>query len=235
MSETTSKNIYQALRAVQSELKAPKGQWNNFGKYNYRSCEDILEAVKPVLDKHNLTLVVSDELKAVGDRFYVMAVAYVALMDDDSKQTIIKAHGYAREEEAKKGMDGSQITGAASSYARKYALNGLFLIDDTKDADTDEHRKATVQTKPPVVASPQEHVAEVFDLPPKGTEITDAQLKRMMAHFNEMGISDREERLAYVTAITRRTIESSRELTRGEAVKVIDKQLADIEDKGGKA
>lgn len=119
---------------IQSRLKAPKGNYNSFGKYKYRSCEDILEAVKPLLAEEGLTLILSDEIEQIGDRYYVRATASLY---DESLVTTVSA--YAREEETKKGADASQITGAASSYARKYALNGLFLIDDTKDADTDEY------------------------------------------------------------------------------------------------
>lgn len=126
------------LMNIQSELKAPKGQYNSFGKYKYRSCEDILEAVKPVLAKHGCTLTISDSIMLIGDRFYVKATA--TLSDTDSDKSI-SVSAYARESQDKKGMDASQVTGATSSYARKYALNGLFCIDDTKDADTDEHRQ----------------------------------------------------------------------------------------------
>lgn len=133
-------DIYRLLGNVQQELHAPKGQTNSFGGYKYRSAEDILEAVKPVLSKHGLTLVVSDEIVAIGDRVYVKATA-VAVMQDGSGDGQVRASGWAREPLAKKGADESQITGAASSYARKYALNGLFAIDDSKDADTDEHRR----------------------------------------------------------------------------------------------
>ena len=139
-----TKNIYQALSAVQDELKVPKGQKNTFGGYSYRSAEDILEAVKPVLKKHELVLILDDELVNIGERYYVKATAQITdgnRTDDGERLLVITASGYAREEETKKGMDASQITGAASSYARKYALNGLFNIDDTKDADTDEHHK----------------------------------------------------------------------------------------------
>lgn len=127
------------LIAIQSELKAPKGQHNNFGNYNYRSAEDILEAVKPLCHKNNCIITLSDEIVLVGDRFYIKATA--TIKNSSGEQTEVTA--YAREEETKKGMDASQITGTASSYARKYALNGLFCIDDTKDADTDEFAKKT--------------------------------------------------------------------------------------------
>lgn len=134
-------NIYEKLSNIQNELKAPKGQFNKFGGYKYRSCEDILEAVKPICKKYNTTLVLGDTLKNIGERYYVEAI--VILYDIDKPTDVISNTAYAREEENKKGMDGSQITGTASSYARKYALNGLFNIDDTKDADTDEFTKQT--------------------------------------------------------------------------------------------
>ena len=126
--------IHEALMAVQSELKAPKGQMNKFGGYKYRSCEDILEAVKPILKAHSLVLRLSDKPVIVDSWHYIEATATVE-SQDGATYTVT---AYAREPEFKKGMDDSQITGTASSYARKYALNGLFCIDDTKDADTDE-------------------------------------------------------------------------------------------------
>lgn len=136
--------VYAKLLKVQAELKAPKNQHNSFGKYNYRSCEDILEAVKPICVKHNVVLKVGDEVIALNDRFYVKATAF--FVDVETGESITNT-AFAREEESKKGMDGSQITGTASSYARKYCLNGLFSIDDTKDADTDEFAKATGKTE----------------------------------------------------------------------------------------
>lgn len=123
------------LRKIQTELKAPKGQYNSFGKYNYRSCEDILEAVKPLLEKNKATVYITDDVVLVGDRVYVKATA--TFTDAEGKSVSVSA--FAREPLERKGMDPSQITGATSSYARKYALNGLFLIDDNKDADTDEN------------------------------------------------------------------------------------------------
>lgn len=136
----------QKLISIQAALKAPKGQRNTFGNYNYRSCEDILEALKPLLKQEGLLLTISDSIEFIGNRFYVKATATVA---DGDKTVSVTA--YAREEETKKGMDGSQITGAASSYARKYALNGLFAIDDTKDADATNKHETSV--KPPVTAN----------------------------------------------------------------------------------
>lgn len=129
--------------AIQSELKAPKGQYNSFGKYNYRSCEDILEGVKPLLAKHGLVLTIQDSIDLIGDRFYVKATATIT----DGKEQL-STSAYARESLDKKGMDASQVTGATSSYARKYALNGLLAIDDTKDADImDNSKKPTQQTQ----------------------------------------------------------------------------------------
>ena len=125
------------LIAIQSELKAPKGQTNKFGGYNYRSCEDILEAVKPLLAKHNAALTLSDEIVRIGDDTFVKATATFYSSSDP-----VSVSAFARHPRDKKGMDDSQITGATSSYARKYALNGLFCIDDTKDADaTNDHGK----------------------------------------------------------------------------------------------
>jgi hypothetical protein len=151
------KPIYAALQAVQRELKAPKGQYNSFGKYKYRSCEDIVEAVKPLLNEHGLILTMSDDVvefgnyahkkiadndvvEISGSRIYIKATATVIDVVTGDK---IEVTAMAREPKEKKGMDCSQITGTASSYARKYALNGLFAIDDTKDADTDQYKRQT--------------------------------------------------------------------------------------------
>lgn len=130
-------DIYGQLAAVQLELKAPKGQRNSFGNYDYRSAEDILEAVKPLLNDNGLTLIVDDSIELIGDRYYVKATATVF----NGAGETVSSNAYAREADDKKGMDSAQVTGATSSYARKYALNGLFAIDDAKDADTDEHKK----------------------------------------------------------------------------------------------
>jgi hypothetical protein len=127
------------LVKIQAELKAPKNQVNSFGKYKYRSAEDIIEAVKPILYKYETALLISDEVVQVADRIYIKATAM--LIDETNQEIPVKVCGWAREEEIKKGMDAAQITGSASSYARKYALNGLFAIDDTKDADaTNDHK-----------------------------------------------------------------------------------------------
>ena len=132
--------LTQRVGDIQHKLKAPKGQYNSFGKYNYRSCEDILEGVKPLLKEHNLALLIDDEIVQIGERYYVKATAKIT----DGRE-FVSATAYAREPDTKKGMDESQITGATSSYARKYALNALLCIDDTKDADTMDNNKKPVQ------------------------------------------------------------------------------------------
>ena len=156
------------LIKIQSELKAPKGQYNSFGKYKYRSCEDILEAVKPLVNREGLLLTLSDAIEQIGNRFYVKATIKVT----DGTQTI-ESTAYAREEDSKKGMDGSQITGTASSYARKYALNGLFCIDDTKDADTYENHTETESRGRQAVPKKQQAV------PPAG-DVKEQQKKKIL-------------------------------------------------------
>lgn len=126
------KNILIKLNKIQTELKAIKGQYNNFGKYRYRSCEDILESLKPLLDQYQTIVTISDDMELIGNRFYVKATARI--FDVDSGE-FIETTAYAREAESKKGMDSAQVTGSTSSYARKYALNGLLAIDDNKDPD----------------------------------------------------------------------------------------------------
>ena len=145
-------SLIEKVVRVQSELKAPKGQYNSFGKYNYRSCEDIVEAVKPLLKQYGIVLNLSDELVLIGDRYYIKAVAVLTDGTD-----VLQSVAYAREPQELKGMTDSQITGTASSYARKYALNGLLAIDDTKDPDTDEFAKTTEQEpKEEVKATPKQ-------------------------------------------------------------------------------
>lgn len=131
-------SVYAKLNSIQLNLIAPKNQYNSFGKYNYRSCEDILEGLKPCLQETNTAVTVNDEIVQIGDRYYVKATA--TLFDCETGESVSNT-AYAREEESKKGMDASQVTGSTSSYARKYALNGLFCIDDVKDADTRDNRQ----------------------------------------------------------------------------------------------
>lgn len=160
-------NIQEKLLYIQAKVKAPKNLYNSFGKYSYRNAEGILEAVKPFLDEMKCTLTISDEIVAIGSRIYVKANA---TLWDAEKIDVIAVSAYAREAETKKGMDDSQVTGTASSYARKYALNGLFLLDDTKDADTDEYAKQTGKEKKEetiTVYASQEQIAEIRALADK--------------------------------------------------------------------
>ena len=160
-------NVYEKLMTVQTKLRAPKSQYNQFGHYSYRSCEDILEALKPLLAEVEAIVNVSDEVKLIGDRFYVEATAM--FLDCETGDSII-AKAYAREDESKKGMDLAQVTGSVSSYARKYALNGLFAIDDNKDSDaTNTHNKDIKPNMTPV------------------SGLTEAQLKRLYAIGNKAG------------------------------------------------
>ena len=170
------KPIFAALMAVQAELKAPKNQHNSFGKYDYRSAEDIIEAVKPLLKENGLVLNMSDDIVLIGDRYYVKAtVKVVDVVTGESVQT----SALAREASQKKGMDESQVTGTASSYARKYALNGLFAIDDNRDADTNEYARQTSQNA--AGARSQRNA-----YPSKGSANDDLRSKAMHALSKEM-------------------------------------------------
>ncbi|HHV39742.1 MAG TPA: ERF family protein [Tepidimicrobium sp.] len=169
-----TKGLYEKLSRVQKGLKAPKAQYNSFGNFNYRSCEDILEAVKPLLVDERLVLTLCDKLEHIGDRYYVKAVATVLDVDSEGE---ISVSAYAREAEEKKGMDDSQVTGTASSYARKYALNALFLIDDTKDADTDEYRGTKKEQKKPSKPEPTKKREETRGLQRASEIISNMQRK----------------------------------------------------------
>ena len=149
------KTVPERLLRVQHELKAQKGQRNNFGNYNYRSAEDILEAVKPLLVKYGLLQTITDEVELIGDRYYIKATVTLYAAESSPLSCPVTVTAYAREADQKKGMDEAQVTGSASSYARKYALNGLYAIDDTKDADTDEYQSAQQQPKPTTATTPQ--------------------------------------------------------------------------------
>ena len=202
------KAIYAALQAVQRELKAPKGQYNSFGKYKYRSCEDIVEAVKPLLNEHGLILTMSDDVvefgnyahkkttgndvvEISGSRIYIKATATVIDVVTGDK---IEVTAMAREPEEKKGMDCSQITGTASSYARKYALNGLFAIDDTKDADTNEYRQ-TAQNRPQATqnAKPTTSTKAPAKAPQNTNDAMRTKaMKSLSDEMNRMGVSGAE-------------------------------------------
>lgn len=174
------------LTEIQAELNAPKKQFNKFGNYAYRSCEDIVEAVKPLLKKHNADLFLSDEIEVKGDRYYVKATATFKCGDE-----VVVATASARESETRKGMDDSQITGAASSYARKYALNGLFLIDDNKDADSNEARyESEGRAKSSPAQSVSEEQKEEMKKWKDGT-FTKEELDKFKADWGKPGLAER--------------------------------------------
>lgn len=194
--------VFAKLTAVQAKLKAPKNQFNKFGNYNYRSCEDILEALKPVLREENASVFISDSIEPIEGRFYVKSTA--TFIDSETGE-VVSNTAYAREPESKKGSDESQITGASSSYARKYALNGLFLIDDTKDEDTEERANERAsrakktepkkETEPVKVESPKKEVEIGMNKPieddpllPNGTGMTKERLERLHKEMERTGI-----------------------------------------------
>ena len=168
------KELINKLNQIQADLKAPKNQINKFGGYKYRSCEDILEAVKPLLKESGLILLIKDEIINLGDRYYVKATC--TLYDEEGHS--LSTEALAREAQTKKGMDESQITGAASSYARKYALNGLFAIDDNKDADTQDNRNTS---QPRAYNSAYQSQGQGQKSQANNGLITPAQLKRLFA------------------------------------------------------
>lgn len=163
--ESKKQTLNEKLIVIQSELKATKDKFNKFGGYAYRSAEGILEGVKPLLRKFDVSLVISDEVQLIGNRFYIKATATLKSGDET-----VSSSAFAREEESKKGIDGAQLTGATSSYARKYALNGLFCIDDNKDADTEEYhnQQQTAKTtqQPVQQPAPQQSVQAAVVIPP---------------------------------------------------------------------
>lgn len=176
-------NLLEKLMNIQSELQAPKGQYNSFGKYNYRNCEDILEALKPLLNKHKCVLKVNDEIILVGERFYVKAT--VTIKDTESLE-YENVNAYAREEESKKGMDGSQVTGASSSYARKYALNGLFAIDDNKDSDsTNTHGKDKKSNNVATGTLSEAQINRAYSLAKKANLTKDQVDKQVFTRFSK--------------------------------------------------
>lgn len=146
-------NIHEKMASLQVKLKAPKNQYNSFGKYKYRNCEDILEGVKPLLLDHKLSMTIKDDVLFLEGRFYIKAT--VTVTNSEAPEEVLTVTALAREEDNKKGMDGSQVTGASSSYARKYALNGMFAIDDTKDADSMNNDGNKVQNNVPAKTSPK--------------------------------------------------------------------------------
>ena len=191
------KELVKKLAKIQSELKAPKNQYNNFGKYKYRSCEDILEAVKPLVNKIDCIMTISDEIVMLGDRYYVKATAAIT----DGENTISNS-AYARESFDKKGMDDSQITGATSSYARKYALNGLLCIDDTKDADTDEHSEQAKKVKLVAQPAPFVKLSEQCEIMLLGCK-TIPELQEVV---NKFGKTENVELLKEIAGAIKKTI-----------------------------
>jgi len=173
-------NIYEKLATIQQELKAPKNQYSDYGGYHYRSCEDILEGLKPCLEKVNALVVLSDELVFVGDRYYIKATA--TLFDIESTESISNT-AFARETESRSKMDASQITGSSSTYARKYALNGLFCIDDVKDADSMDNRQ--IEEKKPEV---KQKKAEVRQNKIENSVINEAKVKALLARCDKDGV-----------------------------------------------
>ena len=174
-------NIYQKLLNIQSQLKAPKGQFNSFANFNYRSLEDIVESVKPLLAEQKLSLTISDTVKQIGDRFYVESTAILTNAEKPDEK--IMSSSLAREAEMKKGMDDSQITGAASSYARKYCLNGLFSIDDTKDADS----------------HPPQYQSRENNLPDRQSQgLSQEQLDWLSSYCQLKGYTDNETKEAFM-------------------------------------
>lgn len=212
------KNILKKLFDIQQELKVPKNQRNTFGNYNFRNCEDIMEASKPICAKHNCLLTCTDELIQVGERYYVKATA--TLFDIDSEGSI-NTSACAREEEAKKGMDASQITGASSSYARKYALNGLLQLDDNKDTDTNEYKKQQEDRQ-----ANKKATAKKVDKP---VEMINAnQIKVIHTLFTKIEKSESQvfknftNDKAKENVYNQYKIKSSKELTKEKANKMID-------------
>lgn len=178
------KELYEKIAKVQSELKAPKSQYNNYGNFSYRSAEDILTALKPLLKKYKLLLRISDEIILVGDRYYIKATAQISDYESEHENEFAVT-GLAREPLSKKGMDESQITGTASSYARKYALNGMFNIDDIKDADSNEY---TAKTAKKAINSLDAGYSQYYDTKKSPVSEKQKNLIRMLA--KKQGVAD---------------------------------------------
>ena len=187
--------IYEQLANVQHELKCNKSLYNSFGKYSYRSTELIMEAVKPLLFENDLCLIITDSIELIGDRFYIKATATVYNKEGEQVSTT----AYAREEEGKKGMDASQVTGSTSSYARKYALNGLLAIDDTKDADATNTHGVTSDSKPTTTNNKANNTTSTYKL-------TEGQIKRLYAIGYKKGYS-RDYMAKLVNAKYKKSIE----------------------------
>ena len=189
--QKTNKSLADKIIEIQAELKAPKNQFNKFANFKYRSCEDILEAVKPLLKKHSLTIKLKDEPVLIGDRYYIKATVIVGTESDITETT-----AYAREPLTKKGMDESQATGSTSSYARKYALNGMFAIDDTKDADTMDNSDNKAQKKP------KDKSSEIMILLRKiNPEITSATAVEKIKELTELDPKDEKSKQEIISRL----------------------------------
>lgn len=207
--------VTEKLLAVQCELKVPKNQYNSFGKYRYRSTEDILESLKPILTKYKASLIISDEIVMIGDRYYVKANA--TFTDVESNDSIQNT-AFARESDEKRGMDSAQVTGATSSYARKYALNGLFLIDDTKDPDSDEYQNQQNKGKKAQNKTDEQLNQEMIDntdkslIPQTNAMISAEQIAKIQSELNRTGVPlkqildvakvDTIDKMSQVTAVS---------------------------------
>lgn len=183
-------NVFEKLQHIQSSLKAPKNQYNKFGQYYYRNCEDIQEAAKPLLKEVKAALTVGDELVLIGERYYIKATA--RFFDCESNE-VIENTAYAREEQEKKGMDVSQVTGSTSSYARKYALNGLFCIDDVKDADNQDNKKEPSKTTNRGAKANNKQATETPGTKPdnkteKVTEVMIESVKSLIEKYSSKGL-----------------------------------------------
>ena len=223
--------LLEAFKVVQKELKAPKNQYNSFGKYNYRSCEDILQAARPLCNENGLVLTISDEIVQIGTRFYVKATSKVTEIETGESFENV---AYAREDDSKKGMDSCQLTGACSSYARKYSLCGLFAIDDTKDADSNEYRQ-TAQNRPQATqnAKPTSSTKAPAKAPQNANdEARNKAMKALTEEMNRMGCTGQE-----VAAIAGANIGkvSTKDMTTEEIQKVtanLEKWIFDIKKEG---
>ncbi len=224
--------LLEAFKVVQKELKAPKNQYNSFGKYNYRSCEDILQAARPLCNENGLVLTISDEIVQIGTRFYVKATSKVTEIETGESFENV---AYAREDDSKKGMDSCQLTGACSSYARKYSLCGLFAIDDTKDADTEQYHSQTAQNRPQATqsAKPTTSTKAPAKAPQSANdEARNKAMKALTEEMNRMGCTGQE-----VAAIAGANIGkvSTKDMTTEEIQKVtanLEKWIFDIKKEG---
>lgn len=228
--------VHERVMRIQQDLKAPRGQFNLFGKYKYRSCEDILEAVKPLLLREECFLTLCDDLLLIGNRYYVRATARLNYGGQE-----ISVSAYAREEDTRKGMDESQITGAASSYARKYALNGMLLIDDTKDADTqdntekDKKKASRANTTKLAPEAPQEDIQEFDDPYASPSGVKDATEERAAPQAIKLADTIVVDEVRKITGIKKGTnkpwekyIIKAAEGTGKQAYETFDKKFAEM-------